>query len=57
MPPTPIALPSQASLDAVLHPPRTDYLYFVSRGNGTSEFTTNLADHTRAVNRYQKGGR
>lgn len=56
LPPTPIALPSQASLDAVMHPPKTPYLYFVSRGDGTSEFSANLADHTRAVNRYQKGG-
>ena len=36
LPPTPIALPSQASLDAVMNPPQTAYLYFVSRGDGTS---------------------
>jgi UPF0755 protein len=53
LPPTPIALPSQASLDAVVDPPATDYLYFVARGDGSSEFTTNLADHNRAVARYQ----
>ena len=57
LPPTPIALPSQASLDAVLNPPPTPYLYFVSRGDGTSEFSTTLADHNRAVSKYQKGGR
>jgi UPF0755 protein len=57
LPPTPIALPSQASLDAVLNPPSTPYLYFVSRGDGTSEFSANLADHNRAVSKYQKGGR
>ena len=57
LPPTPIALPSQASLDAVLNPLSTQYLYFVSRGDGTSEFSTNLADHNRAVSKYQKGGR
>ena len=57
LPPTPIALPSQASLDAVLNPPPTPYLYFVSRGDGTSEFSANLADHNRAVSKYQKGGR
>jgi UPF0755 protein len=59
LPPTPIALPSQASLEAVTNPPATDYLYFVARGDGTSEFTTNLADHNRAVARYQlkKGAR
>jgi UPF0755 protein len=57
LPPTPIALPSQASIDAVTHPPATQFLYFVSRGDGTSEFSTNLADHNRAVSKYQKGGR
>ncbi len=57
LPPTPIALPSQASLDAVLHPPATQYLYFVSRGDGSSEFSASLADHNRAVAKYQKGGR
>src|SRR6266550_1357241 len=57
LPPTPIALASQASLDAVLNPPPTPYLYFVSRGDGSSEFSTNLADHNRAVSKYQKGGR
>jgi len=53
LPPTPIALPSQASLEAVVNPPATQYLYFVARGDGTSEFTTNLADHNRAVARFQ----
>jgi UPF0755 protein len=57
LPPTPIALPGQASLDAVTNPPKTPYLYFVARGDGTSEFSTNLADHTRAVAKYQRGAR
>jgi peptidoglycan lytic transglycosylase G len=57
LPPTPIALPGQASLDAVLHPPATPYLFYVSRGDGTSEFSTSLADHNRAVAKYQKNGR
>jgi UPF0755 protein len=57
LPPTPIALPSQASLDAVLHPPVTPYLYFVARGDGSSEFSSSLMDHNRAVAKYQKGGR
>jgi UPF0755 protein len=57
LPPTPISLPSQASLDAVLHPPSTPYLYFVARGDGSSEFSANLADHNRAVAKYQRGGR
>jgi UPF0755 protein len=53
LPPTPIALPSQASLEAVVNPPASEYLYFVARGDGSSEFTTNLADHNRAVARFQ----
>jgi UPF0755 protein len=57
LPPTPIAQPSQASLDAVLNPPDTSYLYFVARGDGSSEFSSSLADHNRAVSKYQKGGR
>jgi peptidoglycan lytic transglycosylase G len=57
LPPTPIALPGQASLDAVTNPPSTPYLYFVSRGDGTSEFSANLADHNRAVAKFQKGAR
>jgi UPF0755 protein len=57
LPPTPIALPGQASLDAVMRPPKTAYLYFVSRGDGTSEFTENLADHNRAVAKFQLGQR
>jgi UPF0755 protein len=57
LPPTPIALPSQASLDAVLHPPPTEFLYFVARGDGSSQFSTNLADHNRAVAKFQKSAR
>jgi UPF0755 protein len=57
LPPTPIALPGQASLDAVTNPPATSYLYFVARGDGSSEFSTNLADHNRAVAKFQRGAR
>ena len=57
LPPTPIALPSQASLDVVVNPPATPYLYFVSRGDGTSQFSATLIEHNRAVSKYQKGGR
>ncbi len=57
LPPTPIALPGQASIDAATRPPKTAYLYFVSRGDGTSEFTSNLADHNRAVAKFQLGQR
>jgi len=57
LPPTPIALPSQAAIDATLNPPASEYLYFVARGDGTSHFTTSLAEHNRAVSRFQKGGK
>ena len=57
LPPTPIALPSQASLDVVVNPPSTPYLYFVSRGDGTSQFSASLIEHNRAVSKYQRGGR
>ncbi|MEJ1958355.1 MAG: endolytic transglycosylase MltG [Nitrosomonadales bacterium] len=52
--PTPIALPGLAALQAALHPAQTDALYFVARGDGSSEFSGTLAQHNRAVNRYQK---
>lgn len=52
LPPTPIALAGAASLHAALHPADSDVLYFVARGNGSSQFSTNLADHNRAVNKY-----
>jgi UPF0755 protein len=55
LPPTPIAMPGKASLLAAVHPEPTRALYFVARGDGTSEFSETLADHNRAVNRYQRG--
>ena len=54
LPPTPIALPSRLSLLAAVRPEATRALYFVSRGDGSSEFSDNLAAHNRAVNRYQR---
>jgi UPF0755 protein len=51
--PTPIALPGLASLQAALHPAHTDALYFVARGDGSSEFSSTLEKHNRAVNQYQ----
>ncbi len=56
LPPTPIALPGMASLRAVVRPQPTKALYFVARGDGSSVFSDNLADHNRAVNKYQRGG-
>lgn len=53
LPPTPIAIPGKASLYAALHPDAGKSLYFVAKGDGTSEFSDTLADHQRAVVRYQ----
>jgi len=54
LPPTPIAMPGKAALLAAVRPDPTKALYFVSRGDGSSEFSDTLADHNRAVNRYQR---
>ena len=53
----PIAMPGQAALRAALHPAPGDALYFVARGDGSSEFSRTLDEHNRAVNRYQRGGK
>lgn len=55
LPPTPIALPGAESLRAALAPAKTDSLYFVARGDGSSQFSSNLDDHNRAVNKYIRG--
>lgn len=52
LPPTPIAAPSWASIEAAVNPADTKYLYFVSRGDGSSQFSTNLNAHNRAVRQY-----
>lgn len=57
LPPTPIALPGLASLRAALHPAPGDALYFVSRGDGSHEFSATLEAHNKAVRRYQIHGR
>ena len=53
LPPTPIALPGKESIDAALHPAEGKYLYFVARGDGTSQFSETLSEHNQAVRRYQ----
>lgn len=55
LPPTPIAMPGMASLQATVHPATSRALYFVARGDGSSEFSEDLAAHNRAVNKYQRG--
>jgi UPF0755 protein len=55
LPPTPIALASRAALGAALHPESNDYLYFVARGDGGSEFSATLNEHNRNVSRYILG--
>ncbi len=57
LPPTPIAMPGQAALNAALNPAQTKALYFVARGDGSSEFSRTLAEHARAVAKYQRQGR
>ncbi|WP_367104999.1 endolytic transglycosylase MltG [uncultured Psychrobacter sp.] len=52
LPPTPIALPSAASIEATLHPADSEALYFVATGNGGHKFTNSLAEHNKAVQEY-----
>lgn len=57
LPPTPIAMPGLASLQAAANPPTSDKLYFVARGDGSSAFSASLDQHNNAVNKYQRGNR
>lgn len=56
LPPTPIAMPSRESLRAALHPDATDALYFVSKGDGSHQFSRTIQEHNAAVEKYIKGG-
>ncbi len=55
LPPTPIAMPGKAALLAAVQPAQSKSLYFVSRGDGSSQFSSSLDEHNKAVNRYQRG--
>ncbi len=57
LPPTPIALPSRASIAAALHPADTEVLFFVSKGDGTHYFSKTYDEHRDAVIKYQLGGK
>lgn len=54
LPPTPIAMPGLESLHAATHPAQSNALYFVARGDGSSQFSSTLEEHNKAVDRYQK---
>lgn len=56
LPPGPICSPGELSMRAALHPARTDYLYYVSRNDGTHQFSRDFASHQHAVDRFQKSG-
>lgn len=53
LPPTPIAMPGLAAIEAALHPKKTKALYFVGKGDGSHAFSTTLKEHNRAVTRHQ----
>jgi UPF0755 protein len=55
LPPTPIAMPGKAALLAAVQPAASKAVYFVARGDGTSQFSETLEEHNRAVNKYQRG--
>jgi UPF0755 protein len=52
LPPTPIAMPSKEAILAAVNPPKSEYVYFVAKGDGSHQFSTTLKQHNAAVNRY-----
>ncbi len=57
LPPSPIAMPGAGAIQAALHPADSDALYFVARGDGSSQFSTTLEEHNKALSKYQRGGK
>jgi UPF0755 protein len=57
LPPGPIANPGREAIEAVLYPAETDYLFFVSKNDGSHYFSKTLSEHNRAVRTYQKSRR
>ncbi|MBE7414173.1 MAG: endolytic transglycosylase MltG [Deltaproteobacteria bacterium] len=54
LPPGPIASPGRESIAAALRPAKTDYIYFVSKNDGTHQFSRTLVEHNRAVDEFQR---
>jgi UPF0755 protein len=57
LPPGPIANPGKSALEAAMHPAKTDYLYFVSNGNGHHRFARSLEEHNKNINAYRRAMR
>jgi UPF0755 protein len=54
LPPTPIAMPSKESLQSAIQPAKSDAIYFVARGDGSSHFSKTLKEHDNAVDLFQR---